>query len=103
MIALNKKYLREVQTIIECHIPDSRVRAFGSRVTGKSGKFSDLDLAVEDRKELSLATIVRIKEAFRESNLPFKVDVLDWLTISNRFRRQIEQECVIIHGDNKND
>lgn len=103
VIDLADKYLKEIQTIINQHAPDCRIRIFGSRATGKSGKFSDLDLAIEGNKELGLQTMVMMKEAFRESNLPFKVDVLDWLAISNDFRSQINQECVTIQGDDKND
>ena len=102
-IDLKKKYLKEIQAIIQHHAPDCRIRVFGSRATGKSGKFSDLDLAIEGSKELDLRTMVKMKNAFRESNLPFKVDVLDWLAISGDFREQINQECITIQGNSKND
>ena len=102
-IDLEKKYLKEIQSIIQQYAPDCRVRVFGSRVTGKSGKFSDLDLAIEGSKELGLQTMVKMKDAFRESNLPFKVDGLDWLAIFGEFRKQINQECITIQGNSKND
>ncbi len=100
-IDLKKRYLEEILEIIQKTIPDCQVRIFGSRVTGRSAKFSDLDLVVEGKDELGLSTMVRIKDAFTESNLPFKVDVLDWLAISSEFRRQINQECVAIYPEEK--
>ncbi len=102
-IDLKKKYLEEIQDIIQQFVPDCQVRVFGSRVTGRSGKFSDLDLAIEGSEELGLKTMVKIKDAFTESNLPFKVDVLDWLAISSEFRKQINQECVTIQRNRDND
>lgn len=98
-IDLKKRYLEEVLEIIQKFIPDCQVRIFGSRVTGRSGKFSDLDLVIEGKAELGLTTMVKIKDAFTESNLPFKVDVLDWLAISSEFRRQINQESVVIYPE----
>jgi len=98
-IDLKKRYLEEILEIIQKFIPDCQVSIFGSRVTGRSGKFSDIDLVVKGKDELGLTTMVKIKDAFTESNLPFKVDVLDWLAISSEFRRQINQECVVIYPE----
>ena len=103
MIDLDKRHQKEIQAIIQRYLPDCQIRVFGSRATGKSGKFSDLDLAIEGKEELGLKTLVKIKEAFRESNLPIKVDVLDWLAISDDFRKHINQECVTLQGDSRND
>ena len=59
-------------------VPDREVRAFGSRVTGKAKPFSDLDLAIMGDEPLSLETRAWLEEAFSESELPWKVDILDW-------------------------
>ncbi len=91
-----KKHREEIKAIIHSYLPHCHVRVFGSRVTGKAGRFSDVDLVIEGNEELDPGLIARIKDAFRESNLPFKVDVLDWLAISDRFRDQIKQECVAL-------
>lgn len=65
--------------------PDREVRAFGSRVTGKAKPFSDLDLAIMGDEPLSLETRARLEEAFSESELPWKVDVLDWSSTEKTF------------------
>ena len=67
-------------------VPGRRVWAFGSRVTGRAKKFSDLDLAVLGDAPLPLGTMGALAEAFSESVLPWKVDVVDWATASERFR-----------------
>lgn len=70
-------------------VPDREVRVFGSRVTGKAKPFSDLDLAIMGDAPLSLETRVRLEEAFSESALPWKVDILDWAQVDADFRKKI--------------
>ena len=38
----------------------------------------------------------RLKEAFEESDLPFRVDVLDWHAISSAFRGVIEKKYEVV-------
>ena len=71
-------------------IPDREVRAFGSRVTGKAKPFSDLDLAIMGDEPLPLETRARLEDAFSESELPWKVDVLDWALADNDFLHHIQ-------------
>ena len=40
--------------------------------------------------------MVGLKEAFEESRLPFRVDVLDWHTISESFRKVIKAQYKVI-------
>ncbi|GBR61101.1 DNA polymerase beta subunit like nucleotidyltransferase [Acetobacter senegalensis DSM 18889] len=77
-------------------VPDREVRAFGSRVTGKAKPFSDLDLAIMGDEPLSLETRARLEEAFSESDLPWKVDVLDWLQVDDDFRSIIGNRWMIL-------
>ena len=96
MIELERKYLNEVKLILRTFVPGCKVRAFGSRVSGEAQKFSDLDLAVEGEKTLEIATIAKLKEAFSESDLPIKIDILDWNSISDRMRKHIEYQYDVI-------
>ena len=77
-------------------VPDQEVRAFGSRVTGKAKPFSDLDLAVIGDEPLPLETRARLEEAFSESDLPWKVDVLVWAQVDEDFREQIIETCAVL-------
>jgi len=38
----------------------------------------------------------RLSAAFSESDLPFSVDVLDWASLDERFRRLVGQGSIII-------
>lgn len=77
-------------------VPDREVRAFGSRVTGKAKPFSDLDLAVMGDEPLPLEMRARLEEAFLESDLPWKVDVLDWAQVDEDFKRIISNSWIVL-------
>jgi uncharacterized protein len=46
MIDITDKNLNIVKKILAKHVPNYEVWAFGSRVSGKAKKFSDLDLVI---------------------------------------------------------
>ncbi|AXN01900.1 MULTISPECIES: nucleotidyltransferase family protein [Acetobacter] len=85
-----------VLRILNDIVPDREVRVFGSRVTGKAKPFSDLDLAIMGDAPLSLGTRARLEEAFSESQLPWKVDVIDWLKIDTDFQNIIRKNWIIL-------
>ncbi len=98
MIDLNPKHFETVQHILAKHVPGCEVRAFGSRVKWTAKDYSDLDLAVVGSKPLSWKQRGQLAEAFEESDLPMRVDVLDWHTISEEFKKIITEEYEVIQG-----
>ena len=96
MIDLNPNHLGTVKAILAEHVPKCEVRAFGSRATWTAKDYSDLDLAVVGKGPLDWKTLGRLKEAFEESDLPMRVDVLDWHSISDSFRKVLEQDYAVI-------
>ena len=96
MIDLNPNHLGTVRAILAEHVPGCEVRAFGSRTTWTAKDYSDLDLAVVCEKQLDWRVLGRLKEAFEESDLPMRVDALDWHAISESFREVIERDYVVI-------
>jgi predicted nucleotidyltransferase len=93
VIQLEKKYLQQVQSILQRLVPDCEVWAFGSRVHGHRLKpFSDLDLVLITDHPLKLSHYGMIKEAFSESELPIRVDVVDWSVLSDSWKEMICKE-----------
>jgi uncharacterized protein len=86
--------LSELLAILRQWVPDRVVLAFGSRVTGNAKKFSDLDLAILGNEPLSSNVLANLADAFDESALPFKVDIVDWNTTNESFKKIIEQHAV---------
>ena len=96
MIDLNPKYLETVQRILTEHAPECEVRAYGSRMTWTAKDYSDLDLAVVGSEPFSLRRMRQLKEAFEESDLPIRVDVLDWHVLSDGSKHVIAEEYEVI-------
>ena len=97
-IDVNPGDLETVRRILQKHVPDLEVRAFGSRVSvaWTARETSDLDLALMTTEPLDLLRVAEMRDAFDESDLPFRVDLVDWAATSENFRKVIEREYVTI-------
>jgi len=96
MIDLKPKHLETVRELLALHVPECEVRAFGSRVNGMAKSYSDLDLVVIGTAKLERNRVELLREAFMDSELPFRVDVLDWNVIPESFKRIISQRDEVI-------
>ncbi len=85
-----------VRHILRAHVPQYDVWAFGSRATGTAKPYSDLDLAILTDRPLSLAVSAALADDFSESDLPYKVDIIDWAATDESFRRIIERHKVVV-------
>ncbi len=88
--------LQRVLAILERHVADCVVRVFGSRATHTAKRFSDLDLVVMGEVPLSSTVLAAMRDDFDESDLPFKVDIVDWATTSESFRKIIDAGAILI-------
>ena len=102
MIDLRPDHLELVKGILARQVPGYEVRVFGSRVTGKAKPHSDLDLVVMTASPLPPLRLADLKDAFSDSDLPFRVDVLDWQTLSVEFRAFIEQRYGVVQAAKPN-
>jgi len=96
LIDLRPDHLGIVMDILRRHLPGREVWAFGSRASGAARPHSDLDLAVMGDAPLDFATLATLRDAFSESNLPFRVDVVDWASADEPFRRIILDRRVLL-------
>lgn len=87
-----------VQSILQQHIPQRTVWAFGSRVNGNAKPYSDLDLAILGDKPLSFSEHADLLDDFSQSDLPFKVDLVDWNLIGEEFQGIIKQDYYVIQA-----
>ena len=86
--------LEIVKNILKRHISNDEIRVFGSRANNTAKKFSDLDLVIMTEQPLPLKILGDLAEDFSASNLPIKVDIVDWSRISDEFRKIILQNYV---------
>ena len=92
-IDLSPEHRRIVLDLLAEHLPQgAKTWVFGSRATGRARRYSDLDLAIDAGRRLTLDESAMLREAFEESDLPYRVDIVDWHAIDGRFRSLIEAE-----------
>jgi len=95
-LMFSQQHWNEILRILAQCVPQYTVWAFGSRVKGKAKPYSDLDLVIQTEQPLPLESMATLNEAFDESDLPVRVDVVDWATTSSAFRKIIQQSYVVI-------
>ena len=78
------------------YVADFDVLAFGSRVKWTAKPYSDLDIAIITKTPLSLESLSVIRDAFDESNLSIRVDIVDWSSTSADFQKIILKDGLII-------
>ena len=91
MIDVRPDHLDLIKQIFREHLSHCEIWAFGSRVKGKAKTYSDLDLVVVGHTKTPLKIMFQLKDEFAESELPFRVDLIDWNVISEDFRGVIKQ------------
>lgn len=85
-LALTDQEREIVREILASHVPGVRALAFGSRVTGRARRWSDLDLMLLPPSPLPHRTLDDLREAFMESDLSIRVDVVDGARADEEFR-----------------
>ena len=96
MIDLAPKHLEEVRSLLSQHVPEYEVRVFGSRINGTAKSYSDLDIVLVGPTKIEQSRLNRLEEAFEYSELPFRVEVLDWHAISDSFRQVINNSYEVL-------
>jgi predicted nucleotidyltransferase len=96
LLDVGKDELAIVKALLVRHVPDATVWVFGSRVKGTAKKFSDLDLCIKADQALGLEATSALAQAFSESDLPWKVDIVDWWSVNDGFKAIIDRDKVLL-------
>ena len=95
-IELDAASWQVVRRVLRAQVPTHDVWAFGSRARYTAKTYSDLDLAIISEEPMSLALMADVQSAFEESDLPIRVDVVDWAGCSEAFRAIIANGKVVV-------
>lgn len=82
---LSESDLKVIRAILEQIVSGRDVRVFGSRAGSDSKPWSDLDLLVLG-DPLPLAVLAALRDAFAESDLAYRVDVVEADSLSEELR-----------------
>ncbi|RKX46926.1 MAG: nucleotidyltransferase domain-containing protein [Verrucomicrobia bacterium] len=96
MIDLPPAHIETIKRLLAEHVPQCEIWAFGSRINQTAKDWSDLDLVVVGVAKLEQHALYDLREAFEESDLPIRIDVLDWHTISPEFQAVINAGYEVI-------
>jgi len=95
-IDIRADHFQIVCEILKRRLDDHQVWVFGSRAQGTAKKTSDLDLCIKGNSTVSLKLLADLRDDFSESNLPYKVDVVAWYSISEGFKKIVGRDKVLI-------
>ncbi len=90
---ITARELKIIQKLLAKYLPDTVAWVYGSRAKSTSTSKSDLDLVVFATSEQQ-QQVGDLREAFEESDLPFRVDLFVWDDLPEAFKVQIEKEAV---------
>lgn len=96
MLKVELRYLEMIRAILDKHLLNCQVWAFGSRVKGHAKKYSDLDLVVVGKEKIPGKVVYLLKDEFQESDLPFRVELLDYNALSEEFKKVILDKYEVI-------
>lgn len=95
-LAVSDKELSTVRDILARIVPGTEHLAFGSRLGQSYHRYSDLDIAIRADGPIPLSQLSALEEAFAESDLPFRVDIVDLHRVSPEFRQLVESHHIRI-------
>jgi predicted nucleotidyltransferase len=96
-ISIPMHHLQYILEQLKLYISDSTVWAFGSRVKGSNRSASDLDLAVLCDIETAKEQLPKLNMVFIESDIPFKIQLLDFNRIPENMQENIKKRYVILY------
>lgn len=96
MINLDPASLHLLKQLLQQTIPNYPVWLFGSRATPHCKTYSDIDLAIISKHAVPPMTLALLDTVLTESDLPYKVDVIDWATVDADFQRLIGERYTIL-------
>ena len=96
-IDITARQRKTILTLLERHLPGTEAWVYGSRAKWTSRPQSDLDLVVFATPGQRRG-VGNLREAFEESDLPFRVDLFVWDEVPETFREEIEAEHAVLAG-----
>ncbi|MDR3198519.1 MAG: nucleotidyltransferase domain-containing protein [Planctomycetaceae bacterium] len=95
ILNITEEQRNEIISLLDRYLPDVTAWIFGSRIKHSARQNSDLDLVVfadaNDRLKVHA-----LRDAFDESNIPFRIDMHVWNELPDIFKRNIETNYVVL-------
>jgi predicted nucleotidyltransferase len=89
VIDLDENTRRKVERLLERLLPDAEVRLVGSRARPGAKRQADIDLLIVRSSPLRPRERALLNTAFEESDIPFRVDIVESACLTPAFRRRL--------------
>ena len=85
-----KDYLEAIKRVVLAGVRDQDVSVglFGSMASGSVRRSSDVDVAIVPRNGRNRETLAIVCEKLENLNVPYKVELVDFSTVSERFKEE---------------
>lgn len=89
--------LEKLKEIILKYLKDEDVKVvlFGSRARGEFVNTSDVDVGIIAGKGADRKKLILLREYIDELNIPYKVEIVDFSTVSEEFKNMVLKEAVV--------
>jgi predicted nucleotidyltransferase len=93
-----KKLKKEILEIVGKYLDLKKYKVFffGSRVSGKGNKRSDIDIGIEGPRSVPLEILVEIKEEIDELPTLYHIDIVDFKSVEEDFYQVAKQNFELI-------
>ncbi len=94
--SISKSIKEQILTIITKHISNDHLEVilFGSFAQGLARPTSDIDLCLKADRPIDYYKILAIKSELEESNIPYKIDIVDFNHLDQSFKEIALKEVV---------
>ena len=87
---IDQRSLAILTSLIHAYVDTSRYKAFifGSRTGQTHRTYCDLDVGIYGTSKFPASAFVQLEEALRDSDIPYRTDVVDFDAVSRDFREK---------------
>ena len=90
---IKDKYIKQIKTLVEQALEKKKVKVFLFGSAARKARFHDCDLGIIGK--VTKQDVLRLKERFQESNLPYKVDVVDFNQVGAVFKENVLRQPIL--------
>lgn len=87
---------QKIVGILSVLFPDAKIYLFGSQARGTANRISDIDIAIDEGDKIkAINRIAEARDMLNSSDIPHKIDVLDFHSVSKIMKELIIKDRVI--------
>lgn len=94
---MENKYIAEIREFVTKYFKDDKVKIFlfGSRARKDNHTSSDIDIGIVPYGEVDEKKITLLREQIENLNTPYRIEIVNFLEVSEDFKREALKEATI--------